>query len=1431
MKKSFSLLFICLIISCFAYSKTLLEKQDKIYCYYTSEINDPDWEVKISCADDAGACINGICYIKEGREFTIHYNSADVGGILGRQGGRVSTVLRIKQAGNERELSAGETTIACKKGDFFLIELCTRSDESAFLESIYTIQIGAVEDIYDISTIPYLANYSGKICSYSGEIEFNGPTDKYSLTIECKNAYLFDSGKEFPEVYVAKGAPITINYDPASLVQSDHYYFTRYTNLKIEDFYTIPETVNKDMEIELYLIYNQQDGGTWCKARVSIKTDENSPTNPEVQGATNGWVNKPVTLTASGSRDNETGCYYEYKIGNGSWIRGNTCIVGEDEKIIDTTVTFRAVDYVGHVSEEVIVPVKIDKSKPEIKADKEAGKWTKEDITIEAIDTDSGVEKIIVTKDGKSYNSNVLMESGSYIVKAKDAAGNESSEKTYLIDKTKPEINLNGYESGRWTNKDVNIAVTDMHSLIQSVTKDNQPVSNYSNFTIGETGVFTISATDNAENENTVTVKIDKKAPEVTKPVFSCLGYEEKDGQKYLKTIGVKYTVTEEDSGIEKNQLYQNGIKIYESRDKEVTYKDTEYLMRHERDEDSEYKCCVKVLDNAGNNCEEKEASLIIPRKIKLEVVKEDDAGQGIRSSIQEGKYTVSGILINKIDFNLYKEIRLKRTFLGDREEGKTERNTFSFEDYKERFDRNTSETVIKENWEKAAQTIIKKTDVKEVSIGGKTYWYYEDRIETAGGLGHRGIRYQTEWDWKEIDVTEKGESVSRDKTANSRGKVKLRIKGTTENGSGVRYAVLDSEGNKIEEESDADFMIPVSGAVKLAVKIEDEDFDDYSIQMTELVQAKFKDSEGNYKKENLAVAIEGAEEEGYIEKREENGQLKSQFRSTEAGTDGWYEFENAEIKLYYNKPFNMKITMAEGCRGNNGAYKDLTESGIIRLKAGSPDLGGFKLITGEGAGYNEDGITARPYQEIGLSVEFNTEDGNENAETEWNFGDGEIQKTKEVVHKYRQAPERKGNTSEYKLKVRVSGGQGEKEAEVNVHIVDTQYGVLLGNEEWIGKHAVTGKIQVPENVSLTVLDNDEANSNPTEILCFGSLVEERKGQIEILNGGSLSIDCSKLKMTEGKNKEEFIRIKTAKEGGLDESFKWGGIVIRSGAGLVKIKGTEIEYAGIGINAEKGTDIQLENTTVRNCSEYALQSCGEIYGEGFEAEDCENGILIEKEGSLRTEGRVFVTGSSKAIECRGTLKASAIDLEDIKERGILVEGKLETENGISIKGSGKVGFESTEGAVVDCTGKICVRGFEKGIKNSGRITSGKEVEVTESKDYGIRNEGNISAEGLKIISQSGRGYVCGSGSNAKFKETQIEAGEIGIHCSGTALADFGKSVVRAVTYGVKTDRDGNGVPSVKLKEGSLIEGAAVLWYDWENGVLSKEEIEEQFYAN
>ncbi len=1230
------------------------------------------------------------------------------------------------------------------------------------------------------------------------------------------------------------------------------------------------------------------------------------------------------------------------------WQDGSLYLDVEDNQYFNGVIEIKAFDNVGNYSISTYDLI-IDKTNPVISADHAENKWTNEDITVTVSDSGTGLfvmwisgkkEKQIYSDNRYGENKIVLDSTGEWSIAAEDCVGNIIWSSQYFVDKTLPYFELDGNSELSWK-KDLDkwnvyrsywpkfkmhIAAFDDDSGLSnlSIIKDGKTIyvedeilkfisfddgGGYSvspqiGYNIEESGIYLIRATDNAGNTNEITLRIDITPPEIkwAEKTFTNFSYRELNETKSLYSFYVNYEIRDALSGIELYELTNDNFGVDFKRFDGITnYSNISSFdpiyYRFDRNNDEVRTYIVKAYDNAYNESESIPQTLIIPKKINIKPVdvEKDDKGNPLnRTYISkevtdsgEKSYTKIGLLINDINFDLYKEIILKRTFLGDQKEGTSERSILTYEDYKSKFANNVDEKIIKEYWENAQKTVITKAKVRKVTINKQDYWYYEDTIDTSSGLGHRGIRYQPEWTWKALDITERGNYSVIDKTANAPGNVKIRIQGTNEDGSEKRYMVLDSNGNKIENECDQDFLVPESGLIGIAFKIEDDDFDDYSVQTTEVIKVAFEGQESE-----ITVASENPVSEGFIEKISINNKvnLESRYTKNSDYSDGWHEFENSEIKLYYNKPYNMKITMTEGCKGNNGAFKDVTESGVISLQASGSDFGGFKLLVGKEAGYNMDGITARPHQAIKLGIEVTSNDGNP-YEIEWDFGDGTTKETKnEIVHKYKQSPYRTGNTSEYKLKINLKEKNVIKTAQVNVYIVDTQVGILLGNEEWIGKHPVLGKIQVGKDTTLTIIDNNEKNNNPTEILCIGSPIEERKGGIEVLYGGCLKINCKNVIIGEGKNGNEFTRIQTEKEGSNEESLKWDGIKIRSGACKSEICNATIEYAVTGIDIEDKSTISISNTVIKNCMNYGIENSGIINsankieidncanginikqtgsvsgenlqiknvqnaivckgnivlesinlndvenccleGNGTIKTDCfisdklRNGLIIEKNGNLFVNNYIMINESENGIQCEGSISAGSINLTKIKNVGIKLSGKLTTKSEIILEGNdGITGFENLKGADFECNKNIYVSGFKEGIKNLGNI-SVTEISTENTKKYGVRNEGYISADTLKILTENGRGYICGSGSKANFNNTQIKAEEIGIHCIGTAVASFGNTNVKTETYGIKTDRDKNGSPTIKFPK-CTIENAFVLWYDWKDGVLTDEEIQKK----
>lgn len=1244
-----------------------------------------------------------------------------------------------------------------------------------------------------------------EILSCSGSFE---EKHNYSLKISCEDAYNFNG-----VYYVRPNAEITIEYTPGRYdysfsggneFGSGSYKCKCYTELEINEkkisafnpfgFNPFKFSIIANMVIKFKAIKITNTGSANDNVNIEheetlyILLDSECPSVPSITGGGGSWGKDNITISCGNSNDNLGIDHYEYKLKNASnWEKGGSYTTNvTDGSVLNGTIEFRAVDKVGNVSECASTTLLIDRENPNISSTEPEEKWVNKIITVNGTDVGSGVGKIYV--DGMPYNNSYIIQTdGKHAVYVVDNVLNKSTTKYYWVDLESPEIKASvgvdkkTYFDDHWTNEDVEITVSDRHSGINTFTINEKKINEKKLLT--ETGIYEIYCTDNAENSSKRIVKIDKIKPvsQWNETTFNGFEYRTENERHLLNSITVNYSVVDEISGIKEggNLLKANGFVIRDFSENLISYSDNSTFKELNRTEDCNIIYSVDVEDKATNHSDPISKTFTVPREIQLHFVNESDETQTIKRTRVINGYTTVGILFNKINFSLYEKIKLKRIFLGDKAENAGERNIIDYSFYKNRFYENVDEEIIRQKWELEQERIITENDVVPVTINGNDYWYYEDRINTDSGLGHKGIRYQAEWKWKEFDITEKGKYAEIDKTANNPGSVKIRLQGTNATGNEARYVVLDSDGERIENESDADFHIPVDGIVRISFKIEDEDTDEYNVQATEVIKAIFTDiSSGNSEEHEITVPKEGFNSNGFIQKTMRNGSLVSEYRKTDA-YDGWYEFDNPELKLYYNKPFNMKITMTEGCKGDSGKYKDITESVIIKLKAVNPDLGGFALAVGSEAGYNTDGITAQVHKIISLVLEEKGT-GGQISNVEWNFGDGESQEGGSTQHAYGQSAYRTGNTSEYIMNIKFVQNQMNKQASINVHIVDTQSGTLLGNETWIGKHPVLNKLQIPYGVTLTIKENDKEPKNKTIILGIGSSDEERKGWIEVLSGGTLKVEegDEKTVFAEGRNGVEFTEVKTVKDGGDDESLKWKGITLNNGAHAT-ILNSEIKYAIIGLQLNNGSEVTSRKTKIRNCQFYGMKVEGNAITDGISVDSCETGLFITETGNLSASGIVKLNDCQNGILCDGILNAEKLDLKDIQKTGI---------------------------------------------RNNGTISIEEKISVYGTTFYGIRNEKRLFANSLKITASEGMGIAAGSGSITRVSITNVSAPEIGLHCTGTANADFGECNITSVIYGIKTDRDQNGGPSLSIKKGSKIEGAAVLWYDWKDGVLTDDEI-------
>ena len=162
----------------------------------------------------------------------------------------------------------------------------------------------------------------------------------------------------------------------------------------------------------------------------------------------------------------------------------------------------QAVNHAGK-SQEFIQPA------PDgVLAGAENGGYTNTDVTFTW--TDEAI--VTVKKDGEIIeyvSGQKLTENGAYEITFENYDG-FSSTYSFVIDKTAPELGLEGVQNGSATNGDVTVSVPESGLTVQ-LYKDGELVGNYESGTpLTEEGSYRIAATDTAGNITEVSFTIDK---------------------------------------------------------------------------------------------------------------------------------------------------------------------------------------------------------------------------------------------------------------------------------------------------------------------------------------------------------------------------------------------------------------------------------------------------------------------------------------------------------------------------------------------------------------------------------------------------------------------------------------------------------------------------------------------------------------------------------------------------------------------------------------------------------------------------------------------------------------------------------------------------------------------------------------------------------
>ncbi|WP_449011853.1 fibronectin type III domain-containing protein [Paenibacillus taichungensis] len=211
--------------------------------------------------------------------------------------------------------------------------------------------------------------------------------------------------------------------------------------------YTGVVTISTEGQTDIYARTIDNVGNLSTQSTAKTLIDKTPPSDPQLLLSESTWTQKPVTFSIGGSSDVNP-ISYEYKVNGGGYTVGTSGTVSENGI---TSITVRARDSVGNISNEVTKKIYIDAVDPFISISPSTQDWTDQDVkvSINYSDEHSGVDankrlyKVTGSPDiptswdtATSNNQEVTISSeGVWYVHAKveDVAGNAFQTTTSAI--------------------------------------------------------------------------------------------------------------------------------------------------------------------------------------------------------------------------------------------------------------------------------------------------------------------------------------------------------------------------------------------------------------------------------------------------------------------------------------------------------------------------------------------------------------------------------------------------------------------------------------------------------------------------------------------------------------------------------------------------------------------------------------------------------------------------------------------------------------------------------------------------------------------------------------------------------------------------------------------------------------------------------------
>lgn len=678
-------------------------------------------------------------------------------------------------------------------------------------------------------------------------------------------------------------------------------------------------------------------------------------------------------------------------------------------------------------------------------------------------------------------------------------------------------------------------------------------------------GKYTIFAEDAAGNNSQCELSIDYELPSIS---CNTLKFE-KDENQIISSIKYSFDKKDDYSGINDFKISYNGDKNFD-RSKTNTITISAYASDKAG---NETYFDWKKNGYSNYDFDDKKLKITLPPYISL---KECDIGISDNNSFVELTLTNC----NEDFLKKTNKIELVRKFYVPSSTGNSNGKEY-IELNESNFTTFFNESM-RNNWKEL--TVPKKISSEDIyTIQGN--YFLKDFIPVSSGFGHLVTGYTLLWETKDLPTQEESSEVYVAPMSNKPAIIHLRIKGkTVEGNEEAQYLYIDIENNKVKYTQNDKFEIPSNGCIYLEYKIDNPDCEPYELELREMVKLPDEDM-------FISIGLEGFIHIGAMKECKTYTYADNQIIF-----DGekWNTFENP-LYLDFNRPTNLQIYTKEGFLYKHQTGKTYGQVGytseVIKLQAVAPDLGGFKLMVGDDAGYNDKGITAKPFQEVKISI---SSDNIKNVV--WDFGDENTSTELEVSHMWSQLDSREADTSNYLLKITY----GTIEKQIPVFIVDTQYGKLYGDEIWRGKHKILSTIKVGSGQILTIGDY---TNKETEILCIGDLTEDYKGEIFIDENAELVVNNGKkVKFVESRNdsagyvaqKEliygwKGIRCKgTLSIENAEFLYSDRAITVLDG-GIGKINNCDFISNKIGLHLLRGSKFTSDNILMENNRQYGIK--------------------------------------------------------------------------------------------------------------------------------------------------------------------------------------------------------------------------------------------------